>query len=50
MDLGTVELCVVTMNYKHWAHAKEVFKALKYKKKVKSLFEKVIPKMINIIQ
>ena len=42
VDLGTVELCVVTMNYKHWAHAKEVFKALQYiyKKTLQKLFQK----------
>ena len=40
-DLGTVELCVVTMNYKHWARAKEVFKALQYiEKTLQKLFQK----------
>ena len=32
-DLDTVELCIVTMNYKHWTHAKEVFKPLRYNQK-----------------
>ena len=33
VDLDAVELCIATMHYKHWTHAKEVFKPLTYNQK-----------------
>ena len=34
---NAVELYVVTVNGKHWAHAKEVYKALEYQRQTKDI-------------
>ena len=43
----TVELCVVTLNYKLRSRAKEVWKVLKYDKKTADVTEKTTLKNIN---